>query len=86
MDVPIKEVIIHEDYEVNSIGHEHDIALLRLDYSVKSTNSIKPICLPVSNNLRSKNYTNVEMEVAGWGYTSSLPNGIRIIDFFFYLA
>lgn len=30
-DIPVKDIILHEDYNVNSIGHEHDIALILLE-------------------------------------------------------
>lgn len=52
---------------------ENDIALLRLSNNVAYTDWIKPICLPTSEHLRTANYENVAMSVAGWGKTE---NGI----------
>lgn len=32
---------------------------------------IKPICLPVSNDLRTADFDGYDMEVAGWGKTEN---------------
>ncbi|XP_055323303.1 serine protease easter-like [Sitodiplosis mosellana] len=74
LDVPVKEVILHEDYRVDAVSHAHDIALILLDHSVMPTIWIRPICLPIKKQMANKNYDNIEMDVAGWGHTSSLPN------------
>lgn len=75
LDVQIKEIIVHEGYNAESITHEHDIALILLNRSVTATEWIKPICLPVENRFKNKSYDNISMDVAGWGYTSSMSNG-----------
>lgn len=75
LDIPIKQIILHESYHVNSNVHEHDIALLLLNRSVAPTRWVQPICLPIKNELKAKSYDDVPMDVAGWGYTSSKPNG-----------
>lgn len=77
IDVPIKEIFIHDNYEADSIGHEYDIALIRLNHSVQTTQWIRPICLPINKTLKNKDYTNIPVVVAGWGYTSSFLNGNR---------
>lgn len=79
VDVPIKEVILHDKYQADEVGHAHDIALLLLDYSVKPTKWIRPICLPIENQM--ENYDNIEMTVAGWGHTSSKPDCKIIVSF-----
>lgn len=80
IDIRIKEIILHDGYAVNAIDHQHDIALVLLNHSVKMTQWIKPICLPSSkmHNFRTENFEHISMDVAGWGYTSTLPNGIRL--------
>lgn len=78
-NVKIKEIILHEKYDANSISHENDIALLLLEDSVVSTRWIKPICLPTKKNMKKRSYVNVSMDVAGWGHTSSSPNGKRFL-------
>lgn len=75
INIPIKNVIIHENYAGDSVSHEHDIALIQLERSVTFTQWIRPICLPTIDSLKNQNYNNVLMDVAGWGQTSSLPNG-----------
>lgn len=83
LDVPINEVILHGDYRVDAVSHAHDIALVFLDHSVTPTKWIRPICLPVKNIM--DNYDNIDMNVAGWGHTSSLPNGKPINIIYMYL-
>lgn len=75
LDVPIKEVIAHENYRSDSISHEHDIALIHLANSVPTTEWIKPICLPINASYRNRIYDDVEMKLAGWGHTSTSENG-----------
>lgn len=71
VDVAVEEVIPHESYNPNSKAQENDIALLRLSQAVAYTDFIKPICLPTSDILRSKNYEGINLEVAGWGKTEN---------------
>lgn len=76
VDVPVKQIFIHEGYETNSVEYEHDIALIQLSHSIKLTQWIKPICLPTTNDFKTKNFDSVPMDVHGFGYTSSLQNGM----------
>lgn len=80
IDIPVKEIIIHEKYAANSKNHHHDIALILLEHSVEMTKWIKPICLPVTElpSFRSQNFEHITMDVVGWGYTSNLANGKRL--------
>lgn len=71
VDVPIEETIVHESYTPNSPAQSNDIALIRLSRPITYTNWIKPICLPVSQNLRTKNLDNKPMVVAGFGKTET---------------
>lgn len=77
IDVPIKEILEHNGYAADSIDHQHDIALLLLNRSVEMTKWIKPICLPLPkmSEFLKENFEHISMNVAGWGYTSNLPNG-----------
>lgn len=79
LDVAIKEILPHEHYHAESVGHENDIALIRLAKSAPNTQWIRPICLPIESKWRTKVFDDIPMVVAGWGYTSSLPNGSRKI-------
>lgn len=69
LDIPISEKIPHEDYNPQSRHQYNDIALLRLSQKVKYNQYIKPICLPDSPSVKSRDLTGVQMEVAGWGKT-----------------
>lgn len=63
-------------YKPDSLRQEHDIALVRLARPVEYTRWIRPICLPLSRQLRGKSYDGISMEVAGWGFTSSDIDGL----------
>lgn len=67
VDIPVAEIIPHENYVPDSLNQEHDIALIRLSRSVKYTDWINPICLPVESNDRNRVYDDVSFEVSGWG-------------------
>lgn len=71
IDIPVVERIPHEQYVSGSKAQENDIALLRLGRSVQFTDTVKPICLPVSSNIRNRNYNGFPMTVAGWGKTEN---------------
>ncbi|XP_037805294.1 serine protease grass-like [Lucilia sericata] len=65
-DVGIEEIFIHENYQRNL---HHDIALLRLNRTVEFKRHIKPICLPIFDVLRTKDYS--EYVISGWGATEN---------------
>lgn len=71
IDIPVEQLIPHEDYQSTSKRQENDIALIRLWQSVKSTEWIRPICLPLTMNAWQKSYIGIDMEVVGWGHTSA---------------
>lgn len=62
VDVPIKAIHIHPDFEVDPILTA-DIALLELEENVPVNGNIRPICLLSSFN----STTILEGEVSGWG-------------------
>lgn len=74
VDVAIESIHAHEMYKPTLIKKEHDIALLRLAERVEFTDWVKPICLPVDGATLGRDLTGVEMQVAGWGYTSTDAN------------
>lgn len=80
VDIRSEQLIIHKNFTTNRL--ENDIALLRLVQSVNFTDFIKPICLPLEQNLRNLNSNGVDFEFVGWGRTSensSLSNVKRKI-------
>lgn len=72
IDVPVAEVIPHENYQAYSRAQENDIALLRLERSITFTDWVKPICLPFSSNVANKNLDEQPLVVAGWGKVNSI--------------
>ncbi|XP_061721686.1 CLIP domain-containing serine protease HP8-like isoform X1 [Cydia pomonella] len=70
-DVPVEQVIAHENYDPNNTNQHDDIALLRLARKVQFTDFIKPICLPSTDALRTNTFEDYDMEVAGWGKTET---------------
>lgn len=71
IDVPIEEIIIHENYVAASRNQYHDIALVRMKEAVIYTEFVRPLCLPITNHLRKIDFTKKNFIVAGWGKTKS---------------
>lgn len=67
VEVPVQQIIKHEAYQ--DTQEHNDIALLRLQWSVRYSYFIKPICLPFAPALRQKNHVGERFDVAGWGRT-----------------
>lgn len=69
-DIPVAELIVHENYVPTSSSQENDIALIRLQNPAPYTDFIRPICLPVQE-LQNKHYDGIKMTVAGFGRTEN---------------
>ncbi|XP_046972203.1 venom serine protease Bi-VSP-like [Vanessa cardui] len=67
IDVLIKYKIKHEGYNAKSFTN--DIGLLILQNDVQFTDLIRPICIPLSSDLRAKSFENYNPIIAGWGDT-----------------
>lgn len=67
LDVGIEKMVAHEDYDKTTILN--DIALIKLNQSVNFTETISPICLPLSNLTKNKNTDDMTFTVIGWGNT-----------------
>nr|XP_051708491.1 polyserase-2 isoform X4 [Oryctolagus cuniculus] len=70
--VPVQKIIIHKDFEAASLTH--DLALLRLAYSVNFSSYIQPVCLP-GKSLTVK--AGMLCWVTGWGQLSENGGGYR---------
>lgn len=46
---------VHEDYDSKSISN--DISILKLDRTLTITNRVRPACIPLSDEMRSKDFT-----------------------------
>lgn len=67
VDIPIDETYIHEEF--NSVSSGADIALIRLKRKLSYSETIQPICLPITKNLKNRNLTGEDFFVSGWGRT-----------------
>lgn len=72
IDVRVERAIPHPLYNPNSRNQVNDIALLRLERSIAYTDFVRPICLPISPNLRAATFDGIVMDVAGWGKTENM--------------
>ncbi|XP_058448816.1 uncharacterized protein LOC131428788 [Malaya genurostris] len=68
VDIYVDRTFIHEQYNEKTI--QNDVALIRLQRNVPLSDSIKPICLPVEEAIRSFDLTYYSPFVAGWGTTT----------------
>ncbi|KAK0072075.1 hypothetical protein PV326_000485 [Microctonus aethiopoides] len=67
VDFAIEKFKIHPNY--NSLHKIHDIAVLRLWDDVQINDFIKPICLPIFDELLNENFIRHTAIVIGWGAT-----------------
>lgn len=77
-DIPIVQILPHENYVSNAKSYYHDIVLIRMEKPAKLTEFIRPICLPQSLHLRNLVTTNQRYIVAGWGKTDSNTRSARL--------
>lgn len=71
-DFIVEEAFPHENYDPNNANQHNDIAILRLTEKItKFSLFITPICLPIEDSIRYKNFTEKNMIVTGWGSASS---------------
>jgi len=67
IDIDVKWKKTHERF--NSKTLENDISLLKLIEQVPLSETILPICLPLSDETQYKNWTGLYGTVVGWGTT-----------------
>lgn len=70
-DVLVDYAIAHPLYEPASKEQFNDIALVRMSESVKTTDYIMPICLPLAASFRTNQFVSTAVDVAGWGATEN---------------
>ncbi|XP_062122474.1 serine protease grass [Drosophila sulfurigaster albostrigata] len=68
-DLGIEKILLHEKYD--SKTNINDIALLRLNATVTFQKHIKPICLPITDELKQQAETLSDYFVTGWGTTEN---------------
>lgn len=65
IDIEIIEAIVHKNYRVRSSTSHFNIALLRLARSVKFSDFVRPICLPLNPSLWEKDFEGYTFGIAG---------------------
>ncbi|KAK0182378.1 hypothetical protein PV327_000525 [Microctonus hyperodae] len=65
INVVIETVNIHPQYSPSQ--YTNDIAVLRLQNEVQFTDHIRPICLPIPNEVANRDYVETLPFIAGWG-------------------
>ncbi|CAG9105521.1 unnamed protein product [Plutella xylostella] len=69
-DIRVEEAILHPAYSGRPGPVLNDIGLLRLSKKVDFTpKNAKPICLPITHELRTRPIANLNATLAGWGFT-----------------
>ncbi|XP_039450111.1 CLIP domain-containing serine protease B4-like [Culex pipiens pallens] len=76
IDMTIDKLIVHEDHNNLPRSQWDDIALIRFDRDVTFSEYIRPICLPLDDELRTSNTTGLRVTEVGWSRTV----GSRISD------
>ncbi|RZF43226.1 hypothetical protein LSTR_LSTR009030 [Laodelphax striatellus] len=65
IDIPVETSMMYPQY--NKAKRLSDIGLIRLRHEVTFNDDIRPICLPASDLLRSRNLDRLSPFIAGWG-------------------
>uniref|UniRef100_A0A2C9GVA2 Peptidase S1 domain-containing protein n=1 Tax=Anopheles dirus TaxID=7168 RepID=A0A2C9GVA2_9DIPT len=71
IDVDIEKIIVHHGYEDRNGTLINDIALIRFKRQVNFTETVRPICLPLSPSIRGAHLDGVRGYVSGWGNTQT---------------
>ncbi|KAF2891877.1 hypothetical protein ILUMI_14313 [Ignelater luminosus] len=71
VDYGVEETIPHSDYDDNSRNRYHDIALIRLNRVITTSDTIRPICMPTASERAAPSEI---LWVAGWGRTEYANN------------
>ncbi|XP_045454980.1 phenoloxidase-activating enzyme-like [Melitaea cinxia] len=73
--IPVNSVFKHPNFNRNQ--RIHDIGLVKMEYTVKYSDFIKPICLPQVNYMGEFNKT-TNFTVAGWGTDNGKKNEVKM--------
>lgn len=63
-NVPIEKGLVHGSFNPNTL--QNDVALILLKEPVTFSDSVRPICLPISKELQEKDFTDYNPLTAGW--------------------
>ncbi|KAF2896510.1 hypothetical protein ILUMI_09659 [Ignelater luminosus] len=80
-DIEIAEVIPHPGFVSKTF--ENDIGLIRVAHRINTTvESVRPICLPTTKDLRTRNFGNTNVVVTGWGITDTGKKSSELLRVF----
>jgi serine protease 56 len=68
IDVPVAWKIAHDRFDPKTVSN--DIGMVKLKQAVTFDNKIRPICLPFREPLLSRDLTDYQPFIAGWGAMS----------------
>jgi serine protease 56 len=78
IDVPVEWKIAHDRFDPKTVSN--DVGLVKLKQTVAVNNKVRPICLPFREPLRSRDLTDYQPFIAGWGSTSFNGPSARILQ------
>lgn len=73
--MPIDDVILNKHFESDFLHDTNDIALMRLKYPVRYSETVSPLCLPV----KGSEYEGQKVKVAGWGRVTANGKSSRYL-------
>ncbi|KFB44069.1 serine protease 14 [Anopheles sinensis] len=71
IDMDIEKIVVHSGYDTQDKNHYNDIALIRLAREVSYSDTVKPICLPLSSTVINTNHVGLPSFAVGWGKTET---------------
>lgn len=69
----VSKIIIHPDWDSNSVKYDADIALVVLKSKVEFNNFIRPVCLPPQSHKEITSFG----YIVGWGKTDNSPGSYQ---------
>ncbi|XP_037707623.1 spaetzle-processing enzyme-like isoform X1 [Drosophila subpulchrella] len=67
LEINVELAIKHRHYVAIAGKQYNDIALLRLQFPVRYTSNIRPICIIPSDDFSNPSFDNFNFQIAGWG-------------------
>uniref|UniRef100_A0A182VHS4 Peptidase S1 domain-containing protein n=1 Tax=Anopheles merus TaxID=30066 RepID=A0A182VHS4_ANOME len=67
----IEEIVVHTGYDTKDQSNANDIALIRFTRPVNYSQTVRPICLPLSSSLRNRSYDGLISYAVGWRKNNS---------------